>query len=51
MKIKLYAEEVRENKWQEHRDYLFLIKSKIEEINKKFDYDPKRDTFRNKRPH
>ncbi|HCI6594916.1 TPA: hypothetical protein NPP28_003368 [Klebsiella quasipneumoniae subsp. similipneumoniae] len=51
MKIKLHAQDIIENKWQEHKAFLSLIKSKVEEINKKFEYDPKSDTFRNRKAH
>lgn len=46
MKIKLHAQDITENKWQEHKAFLHLIRVKVEEINKKFGYDPKSDTFR-----
>lgn len=47
----LYAEEINKSKWDEHRVFLSSIKLKVDEINKKFKYDPITDKFNKNTTH
>lgn len=51
MKIKLHAKDLRDKEWQEHKDFLAMIKVKVQKINEKFNYNPNTDSFNNKKPH
>ncbi|MBG3130225.1 hypothetical protein I4674_10515 [Proteus mirabilis] len=51
MKVKLYAKEIKEQEWQEHKVFLNHLKIKVKEINQKFNYEPISDTFSKKKPH
>lgn len=52
MNVKTHGEEILNEKREEYRDYLKLVKTQIEKLNKKFDYNPINDSFgHKKKPH
>lgn len=50
-KVKVDGEELRKEKLKEHEEYLKVIKKQVEEINKKYNYNPESDTFDKKTLH
>lgn len=50
-KVKVYGEELRKENLKEHEEFLKVIKKQVEQINEKYHYNPKSDTFDKKTLH
>lgn len=49
--MKLYGKEIRDEEWQKHKDFLKYAEKKVDEINKRYNFDPVRKAFIKNKPH